>query len=737
MIELRKLRVAWLFLCAVSVALAQQNGQTPAPQLSPGHALPSPMATAVRTNEPIVVDARFDEEIWAAAPVVTRLIQRDPHEGEPATEQTEIRILFDQLHIYLGVICFESNPAGIVATELRRDDDMETDDIFEVMFDTFHDHRNGYRFRVNPLGTQRDEFVGNEGQSRNANWDEKWEAKARITEQGWVAEIAIPFKAVRFAGGNGAMWGVNFHRTIMRKNEDVFWSGYNRGYTLTKISGSGHLEGLSDIQGFRYRVKPYISGSTLQSPKPGGGTSTGYRGKFGLEDAKYLVTPEMVVDLTVKPDFAQAEVDQAQVNLTRFNLFFPEKREFFQEGSGIFAFGGGFNGNDLILFHSRRIGLSDAREEIPILGGLKLSGTQGPLEIGVMNMQTDHAGNSPGQNFSVLRLRSKLLARSSVGMMMTRNTGSVLGGTNRELGLDSNFNFHRYLGIQALVAKTSSTGLDDHDWAARGKISWNSDRYEFTAQHLFIGNNFRPEMGFVGRAQPGWNGLQRTQSNVAFRPRPELRGIRQMEFTGAVDYIADQDGLLDTRVGQAGFITEWQSGDVLNFDLSRRFERLLEPFRISGGGGTVPAGDYSWNTAGVQYTAYRGRRISGSFEVEHGGYYDGSITTFDLSPYIKPSAKLSLSPGYAWNRISRQGSTFTTRQLNAEVNYALNQKWLTRTALVLNSQNQSVTLNSRLNYIYHPGDDLFLVYSETRNYGDAGGLANRSFIIKLTYSLDR
>jgi hypothetical protein len=722
-------------------APAQQNGAPASPQFSPGHALPSPTTSAVRTSEPIVIDGRFDEESWAAAAVVTNLIQRDPIEGAAPTERTEIRILYDNRQIYFAVTCYDSNPAGIVATELRLDDDMETDDIFEIMLDTFHDHRNGYRFRVNPLGTRQDQFVGNEGESRNNNWDEKWDASARITEEGWVAEIAIPFKAVRFASGNGSMWGLNFHRTIMRKNEEIFWAGYTRGYTFTKISGSGHLEGLSDIEGFRYRVKPYVSGTALQSPAAGG-TSTSYRGQFGLEDAKYLLTPDLALDLTINPDFAQADVDQAQVNLTRFSLFFPEKREFFQEGSGIFSFGGGFTGNDLVLFHSRRIGLSDERREIPIIGGLKLSGTQGPLEIGLMNMQTDRYEGSPGQefpgqNFSVVRARSKILARSSVGFMMTRNTGSPLGGSNQEYGADSSFTFHRYLGIYTYVAKTSTNALEERDWAARGKITWNSDRYEFTTQHLFIGENFRPEMGFVSRAEPGWKGLQRTQTNAAFRPRPDWPGIREVSVSGSADYIADQDGVLDTRVGQIGLGAELDNGDALSFDYSRRFERLREPFRISGGGGTVPPGDYRTNIYSTRFTAYRGRRISGNFDFERGGFYDGTITTFAFAPYVKPNARLSFTPGFEWNRISRLSSTFTTRELNTEVNYAINQSWLTRFSLILNSQNNSITLNSRLNYIYHSGDDLFFVYSEARNYGDSGGLVNRSFIVKLTYSLDR
>ena len=728
-----------LFLLAWLIGIAlPASAQEPAPQFSPGHQIPSPSVVAVRTEEPIVVDGFFEEASWALANPITEFLQRDPNEGAPATERTEVRILFDTLHLYLGIICYDSNPAGIVATELRRDAAMEGDDIFEVIFDTFHDHRNGYRFRINPLGTQRDMTVNDEGQIRNENWDEKWEAKARITEEGWVAEIAIPFKAMRFASGDASVWGVNFHRSIVRKNEDVFWAGHNRGYTLTKLSGAGHLDGLADIQGFRFRFKPYVTGGAIRSPGSGE-PFTSYRGDIGVEDAKFLITQQLALDVTVNPDFAETDVDQAQVNLSRFSLFFPEKREFFQEGSGIFQFGTRrrFGGaTDLLLFHSRRIGLSGDREEIPILGGLKLTGKQGPLEMGLLNMQTDREGAAPSQNFSVLRLKGNILARSYVGAMFTRNTGSTLGGSNRALGFDSNFTFFRYLNLQGFLSKTFSTGLDGKDWAGKGAISWNADRFVFRAEHLQIEENFRPEMGFVRRAEPGWKGLQQTQAEARYNPRPGLSWIRQFGMSGELDYLANQEGLLETREAKIGLSTEFESGDRLTAEFSRNFERLVNPFRIRGGGGTVPVGDYRFHEFSMRYMAFRGRKIAGSLEFEKGGFFDGTITSFEVSPTFRPNAKLSIGPGFEWNRISRQNSTFITRELNTQVNYSLSQKWLTRTTIILNSQDKEVLVNFRLNYIFRPGDDLFVVYSESRNYGERSGLLNRALIVKLTYSLD-
>jgi hypothetical protein len=727
--------VAGLWTTGLAVSA---HAQAPEATRSPGHQLPSPSAAAVRIDEPIVLDARFEEAAWARATPITEFMQREPREGDPASERTEVRLLYDAQHLYIGIYCYDSDPRAIVATELRRDAEMEGDDIFEVIFDTFHDHRGGYRFRVNPLGTIRDQTVNEEGRVINDNWDERWSAAARIVADGWTAEMAIPFTAVRFPTGGGVAWGMNMHRTIMRKNEEVFWSGFRRGYTLTRLSGAGHLEPLSEIRGLRLRVKPYAAGRTVQTPD-NAGVHTALLGDVGLADAKLLVTPQIAMDLTVNPDFAQTDVDQAQVNLSRFNLFFPEKREFFQEGSGLFQFGTGSrigSSTDLLLFHSRRIGLSERREEIPIIAGAKLTGRQGLLELGALNMQTDDHAESAGQNFTVVRAKASVLPRSYVGAMLTRNTGSPLGGNNVAVGTDANFSFFRFLTVQAFLARTESTGLEGRDWAGRAAVSWNSDRYQYNAEHMRVGENFRPEMGFVRRAEPGWKGLRQSTVEGGWKPRPPLRSIRQFIFSAGLDYLTDQHGLLMTREARAGWDTHFESGDIVGAEIARDFERLVVPFRIAGGGGTVPAGDYSFNRLRTSYTAFSGRRASGTFRAEHGGYYDGTITTLRASPAVKPNARLSVEPGFGWNRIARTGTIFTTREVNLVVNYALSQKWLTRSTFVLNSQDSNILMNYRLNYIFRPGDDLFVVYSESRGYDRQDGLINRALIVKITYSLD-
>lgn len=682
------------------------------------------------------MDGELTEEDWALAEPVTDFFQKEPQEGAPASEATEVRILFDTRQIYIGVIAHDSDPSGIRATELRRDDSLGNDDIFELIVDTFHDHRNGYLFRINPLGTLYDATITNEGQTTNSNWDEQWEAVTQITDEGWVAEIAIPFKSVRFESGEEITWGINFHREIKRKNEDVYWTAYSRNLSFNELSQAGHLEGLSEIQGFTLRVKPFFTTGGSQVVRRGV-TETTHLTDVGIEDAKFMITPQLVMDLTVNPDFGQADVDEAQVNLTRFSQFFSERREFFQEGAGIFQFGsGGFGRPALALFHSRRIGLSDDREEIPILGGMKLTGNQGPLEVGVLNMQTRRSERedvTPGQNFSVVRVKANILERAYIGAMFTRNTAGLETSANRAGGVDASFTFFQNLNLRGFLARTDPAPAEKAKWAGQGAVEWESDRFEFGLQHISIPgeDNFNPGIGFVGR-----DDQKESTAEFSYQPRPNISLVRQFGFEGSFGYLTNQEGDLETRSAEFDWSTDFESGDAFSVGVSREFERLFEPFRIRGGGGTVPAGDYTFNQYSIMYRAFRGRRIAGNLQFQRGGYFNGHRTRFGISPEFRPSQNLSLEPGYDWNKISLPGSTFSTHEFNGNVNYSFNQRWLTRTTLLLDSQGEEYTFNFRLNYIFRPGDDVFVVYTETRIYGEAAGLDNRALIVKSTYSFD-
>jgi len=712
------------FLLALSGGLgAQDLPEEPA-------SASSPVARAARISEPILLDGILSESAWSATAPIARFLQRDPEEGAPGTEETEVRILYDSQNIYFGVVCKDSNPAGIRATELRRDNGLGSDDIFEIILDTFYDRRNGYLFRINPLGAQYDATITDEGQTTNANWDEKWTSQARIGDGGWTAEIAIPFKSVRFLSGEDIVWGVNFHRRIMSKNEDVFWTAHNRDFDFEEVSRAGQLEGLSGIEGFRFRVKPYFT-SGASKVFDNGAFQTKHLTDAGIEVAKYLITPQLALDFTVNPDFAQADVDEAQVNLTRFPSFFPERREFFQEGSGIFH--AGTDGQEALLFHSRRIGLSSG-EEIRIFGGAKLTGKQGPLDVGIINMQTDRFGNQAGQNFSVARVKANVLERSYVGGIVTRNTAGAVGPRNVTGAFDGSFTFLQNLNFRGFLAKTDSQFSTGADLAGQARLEWDSDRFGFQLDHLSIQENFRPPMGFVPRPN-----IKRTQAEASYSPRPGIRGVRQMEIQLGTEYISDQAGDIEERDAEASFTTEFETGDEVEVQFSRTFERLDEEFDIEGGT-IIPAGDYRANEYQVSFEAYDGRAISGEVQAAFSDFYTGKRTNLDLSPQFRVTPNLSIVPSYEWNRVSMpDGTRFSTHEFNGSVNYAFSRKWLTRTTVQLNSQDREYLFNFRLNYIFRPGDDIFLVYNESRNYGVGvtNRLEHRAFIVKFTYSLDR
>jgi len=726
--------IAACFFLALAGGLEAQD--------SPASVSPvSPVARAARTSEPIVLDGQLTENSWSEAQPISEFLQQDPQEGAPASERTEVRILFDNQRIYFGVECTDFNPGGIRATELRRDNNFDNDDIFEIILDTFLDRRNGYLFRINPLGTQYDETVTNEGQITNRNWDEKWDSMARITGTGWTAEIAIPFKSVRFLRADESeemLWGVNFHRTIKSKNEDVYWTAHSRDFNFEEVSRAGRLEGLTNIEGFRFRLKPYFTTGASKT-FDNGLFQTKHLTDVGLEVAKYVITPQLTLDLTVNPDFAQADVDETQVNLTRFSLFFPERREFFQEGAGIFDVGtgdGGFGGNSsrVLLFHSRHIGLSDSREAIPIFGGAKITGKQGAFDIGAINMQTDRFEDNAGQNFSVLRVKRNILARSYIGGILTRNTAGAVGPYNVTGGLDASFTFLQNLNVRAFLAKSDSRGTTGRDMSGQASVEWDSDRFGFTLDHVSIQETFSPPMGFVPRPD-----IKRTQAEASYSPRPNIRYIRQMDIQVGTEYISNQAGHLEEREADIRFQAEFESGDEIQLQASRSFVRLREEFDIEGGT-VIPAGDYRSNEFDISFEGYNGRAISGEFQLGIGDFYTGRQTSLEFGPRFKITSNLSIDPSYEWNRISMpDGLRFSTHEFNGSVNYAFNRRWLTRTTVQLNSQDQEWLFNFRLNYIFRPGDDIFVVYNETRNYGfgATNRLQDRAFIVKFTYSLDR
>ena len=707
------------------------------PQGSPGK-----IAEAVRVEEPPTIDGDLSDPVWRLASVVSGFLQRDPQEGDPATERTEVRILYSDQSIFFGVVCYDSEPERILADERARDGGeggsqwdsaFQGDDTFEIILDTFHSRQDGFLFRTNPLGTKFDSWISDEGRRENSSWDERWNAAATRTELGWTAEIEIPFKSLRMSDEEDQLWGIDFKRNIRRKNEEVVWSNYGRDFTFIQVSQAGNLVGLRDLSSeLLMRVKPYTTAGVSRVFNREGEAKTEHLFDAGLEDLKYRLTSSMTLDFTANPDFAQADVDDQVSNLTRFSVFFPEKREFFLENATLFDFGPeggrGFNQTALKLFHSRTIGLSDDREPIDIIAGVRLTGQMQGLDLGFTSVQTDDFQETKGSNHSALRVRKKLLSRSVVGAMFTNRQSSLEDDYNRTLGLDANFVFFENLHLESFVARSETPGLEEDDWAARPlRVSWDTDFLLASADHLIIGRNFNAEMGFVPRTD-----IKQSSLHFEIRPRPGSERIRQFSLIGNLDYITDQQDVLETRQQEIGFRSALESGDSFWVGYVRNFEFLDEPFPLRGQV-LVPPGAYSSDVLRLNVSAYRGRRVSGWFQFQREyGFWGGDRLSMNLNPRLKWSDSLSFAFQFRLDDVDLPEGEFASKVGNVKINYNFNNTWLTRTTLQYDSIRDVFSVNFRLNWIYRTGDDLFLVFNQSRR----GDLTDHAIILKFTHSFD-
>ena len=728
---------------------------------------------AARTDPPLVLDGSLDEPAWQQARISQEFVQKDPQEGELSTERTEFRIVYTATTLYIGVICYDSTVGGIVAAERRRDNELENDDRLSIVLDTFHDHRNAFLFRTNPLGTQYDALITDEGNSVNANWDEKWDVVSRITPEGWTAEFAIPFKSLRVSEQNGRGWGLDLERVIRRKNESSYWNGYRRGFQLANVSQAGHLDGLENIEsGLRLRVKPFAVAGFRQA-------SDGSRSTFrnasdiGIEVMKYRITPSLTADVTVNTDFAQTEVDDQQVNLDRFPLFFPEKREFFQEGAGVYEIGRlqsvPFR-TGLRLFHSRTIGLSPKRRIVPITAGGRVTGKLRGFTLGMLNVQTEELAEAfddqtgerveeriPASNYSVLRVKRDVLARSSIGGFLLNREIAGSRDFNRVYGVDANFVFFRHFSIGGLLGKSSSPGIERDNWVSSGAVGCNSDFLVWGTSWTVVDPEFRNDMGFVPRQN-----FRQLSPTLSFQPRPNSRLVRQLNFAFRANYSMNQKNVLETKQNAYEFEIHFQDGGVFGWVPHTYFDRPPEKgFRIRPGI-VIPEGPTGWWSNVLRYRSNRAKRFSGEFrwEQNYGYYGGGSLNELRFEGRLRVNEQFSVEPLYELNKASlhagnytddqgnvpQRNGAFTDHVLNTRINYNFNNQWLTSTILQYNNADSFWGFNFRLNYIFRPGDDLFLVYNEGRRAlfdldghpitGVFDGRKDRSLQLKLTYSFD-
>ena len=694
-------------------------------------------SVAIFVEEGPTVDGVLDDPVWDQSAPLSDLQQRDPQEGAPSSENTTVRIVYTKEAIYFGFRCDDSQPTEIIATERRRDQDLTKDDSVAVILDTFHDRRNAFLFRTNSLGTQFDALLTEEGLDINVSWDEKWEAEATRNEEGWTAELMIPFKSLRM--GPQGEWGLEMERLIRRKNEAVYWNTYSRDFKFEDVSQAGLLSGLEEAsQGLRWRIKPYLLGGFEQFPNSGDETVTHNLSDIGLELLKFRPTPALTLDVTVNTDFAQTEVDDLITNITRFPLFFPERREFFLEGAGIFEFGTGIGLNasrDFKLFFSRRIGLSPGGDVIPIIAGARFTGRAGPYAIGLLNMQTGTEFGIEGSNFGVYRVKRDVLERSSVGAMFTNRQSSLDGDYNRVFGADANFVVADHLSLQGFVAKTETPTLPEDDWSAFGRIRWDSDFLLAGAEYLLVQRNFNPEIGFVPRRDQ-----KKTILQFGVRPRPQSDLVRQLIFRTRLDYTQNQDGKQESmQYHYFTWETLFESGDRIMIDFHHNFERLFDPFPIRPDI-IIPAGTYRGGDVLVLVDGAPHRRIAGVEMIRFNydwGFFGGNATELIIQPQIKLTEALSFDLKYLLNDVDLPQGAFTSQVINTRANYSFSNKWLTSYTVQYSSLDDFMNFRFRLNYIYRPGDDIFFIYNEGRNVDELNsGLVGRSFMLKWTRSFD-
>jgi hypothetical protein len=714
-------------LAIVAAAAAPLAAQTPAPTKT---------LHAQRISSPVRVDGVLDDEAWAEADVVSDFVQQDPHTGEPATEQTEVRVLVDRDAMYFGFVCHDADPHGVIARELRRDNPFADDDHVEILLDTFHDHRNAFHFAVNPLGTQYDALITDEGHDVNAEWNERWWSETRITTEGWTAEIKIPLTTLRSGSGLDA-FGVNFKRFIRRKAESAHWTGWSRDYPFLQVSQAGHLTGVEQVEtGLKLRVKPYLLGGVRDNVTASGSDLNPLH-DVGLETVRFSVTPGLTAELTANTDFAQTEVDDAVVNLTRFPVFFPEKREFFLERAGIFEFG--FSGRrgargaqerNLQMFFSRRIGLTDDREPVPVKGGAKLVGHAAGLDIGLLDVQTGTSRVARGSNYLVFRGKRNVLARSNVGLFVS-NRQADGADYNRVIGGDANFTLFKNTDVQGFLAKSTTPGVTGNDYAGRAKYNWFTDLHEVFLEHLYVGPEFRHDVGFVRRT-----GVQRSDAAYIWQPRPKVPRVRNFVIRNELVYVTDIHRTLINREQISQVTARFLSDDAARLNTTHTFDRVERAFEIAKGI-VVPAGDYGFRDTWAEYEGSGKRTIAGRIRYGGGEFYGGRRQYVQLAPVFRPVPLVSVEASYEYNDVTLPQGAFTTHLINGRMNFNVSNKWLTTTLAQYDSASARKVLFFRLNYIFRPGDNVFFVFNQTTQPGAARrDDRDRALMLKWTYSFD-
>jgi len=721
---MQKFVILSLLVCACGAWPAAAQTTTPVPQLA---------AARMDPEERIVLDGVLDEAVWARAVPATDFRQQEPVEGAPPSERTEIRVAYDANNLYIGAELFDSDPAGIKGFQRQRDAGLGSDDRFMWILDTFRDGRTAYFFEINPAGLLGDGLLRiGSGGNMSKSWDGIWDVRVRRHGRGWTAEIRIPFRTLNFNPQSDS-WGINFQRTIRRKSEELVWSGYRRNQGLFLPINAGVLTGLQGIsQGLGLEAKPYLAANRSTTD---GVTDSG--ADIGL-DLGYSVTPSLRLAMTVNTDFAETEVDDRQVNLTRFPLFFPERRQFFLEGSSIYNFAGS---NGVNPFFSRRIGLV-AGNPIPVQFGARLGGQAGAWDVGLLQVRTGAEGAVPTEDFSVARLRRNFFAQSSVGAIYTRRSTDDLALPDRHTyGVDldmstSTFLDNKNLQFEAFFAAHTESTRDDGtttgDRSARGfRLNYPNNVWQAHVSLREFGDAWNPAVGFAPR-----RGFRRLQPTVSWNPRAErLARVREFQFQLFVEHLTTLDGVLETRrVSARPLGIRFTPGDGVSLEVANQFEYLDRSFTIADGVVLAP-GEYSFNDVSVDVSTANQRVLSVRGELQFGEFWSGTRRRTEFRATVRPNGSVNVSGGIERQDVSLPEGEFDTTLMRVNANWTPTPFASLTNSLQYDDVSRGLGLNTRLRWIVRPGSDFYFVYAHNWMDGDGRFITlSRGATTKLNYT---
>ena len=734
-----------LFFLASPVA-----AQTVAPAVrAPGGVAP-PVAQAVRVEVGPILTGRLDDPIWATAPLITGFVQHEPFEGRPATERTEVRILFDREALYVGARLHDSEPAGIVRGEVRRDADLKEQDSFLIVLDTYLDRQNGFLFGTTPAGVEHDGQVTREGEggfggpmgtgtgssgqrgSANLNWDGTWKVLTSVDSTGWIAEFRIPFQTLRYSGGRPQQWGLNLARFIRRRNEEVFWAPVGRQYSVYRVSQAGTLEGIEPPSRRVARVTPYALGTVRRDFQNAAAAEA--IAQAGA-DAKFGLTPSLALDLTYNTDFAQVEVDDEQINLTRFNLFFPEKRPFFLENAGTFAVG---TPQSVELFFSRRIGIGPGGRQVPILGGGRLTGKAGGFTLGLLDIQTERVELAdqtliPADNYAVVRAFRELPHRSRVGATAVSrlNTDST-GDYNITVGADGRLGLGEALSFDAYLAHSETPGRNgsSNSWHLAG--SYVTRQWELGAAVRQVDPDFNPEAGFLERPAFRYYNLR----ILRHLRTPQLSWFRETRPHVTFRQYDDPDGNPQSRLIHIDSHMLFANGAFFEFPgLNLVREGFREPFEIARGVVLEP-GVYDWIEWSMNYNTNLSAPFSVAGRATAGRFYTGRRASLTANLTARPDQRLRTQLRLTYENVHLDEGAFERVLLGLQLAYAFTPRIFLQSLTQYNNQTRSFSSNIRFGWLGPAGTGLFVVFNEGRQTGAEARPLERAVIVKFTRQFD-